>query len=339
MHGRNELRISLLGKPALFVSGELRLFGGPRKAIALLAYLLLHRERSLSRAAVAEQFWPDDDDESARAALRRHLYRALGALPRVAADTPWVVADKTTLHWNAQAPVALDTTEYERLTNDGARAAAVALYRGDYVEDFYDDWIIVERERLRSLHATNLIALVDAHRAALDYRGAIGCAEALLRMDSLREDALRRLMSLRYAAGDRSGALADFEAFNRHIREQLDTEPMPETLALRDAIRRDEVVTVQLGDPVQPQAAFAFPFVGRRDVLRSLRRAWESAARGRGATVLLSGEAGIGKTRSIGELAASIDAQGGRVAVGTTSATEAEAYQPVVEALRAVLPL
>ena len=158
-------------------------------------------------------------------------------------------------------------------------------------------------------------------------------------MDSLREDALRRLMSLRYAAGDRSGALADFEAFNRHVREELDTDPMPETIALREAIRRDDGVAVQPGAPAPSQAGAGFPFVGRRDVLRSLRRAWESAARGHGATVLLSGEAGIGKTRSIGEFAAHVAAQGGRVAFGATSATEAESYQPIVEALRGVLPL
>jgi DNA-binding SARP family transcriptional activator len=62
-------QIFLLEEPALFVGGTLRPFDGPRRAIALLAYLLLHRDRTLSRAAVAEQFWPDEDDQSARASL------------------------------------------------------------------------------------------------------------------------------------------------------------------------------------------------------------------------------------------------------------------------------
>lgn len=87
-------RICLLGKPALFIEGRLQPFGGPRKAIALLAYVVLHRERALSRAAVAEQFWPDEEDEGARASLRRHLHRALAALPEAPAELPWVIADK-----------------------------------------------------------------------------------------------------------------------------------------------------------------------------------------------------------------------------------------------------
>ena len=84
--------IYLLGKPALFVAGSLQPFGGPRKAIALLAYLILHRGRALSRAAVAEQFWPDEEDENARASLRRHLHRATSALPEAPRPSVMTIA-------------------------------------------------------------------------------------------------------------------------------------------------------------------------------------------------------------------------------------------------------
>ena len=69
---RAATRISLFGKPALFIDGRLQPFRGPRKAVALLAYILLHRDRALSRAAVAEQFWPDEDDESANTELAEY---------------------------------------------------------------------------------------------------------------------------------------------------------------------------------------------------------------------------------------------------------------------------
>jgi DNA-binding SARP family transcriptional activator len=96
-------RLHVLGKPALFVGGRLSAFGGPRKAIALLAYVILHGERTLSRAALATHFWPDLDDEEARASLRRHLHRALSALPPAPSDCPWVLADKVTLRWNPES--------------------------------------------------------------------------------------------------------------------------------------------------------------------------------------------------------------------------------------------
>jgi DNA-binding SARP family transcriptional activator len=333
-------RICLLGKPALYIGGRLEPFGGPRKAIALLAYVLLHRERALARAAVAEQFWPDEEDESARASLRRHLYRALAALPEAPPKRPWVIADKVTLRWNPEAPLELDTQAYERLSSSGKREAAVGLYRGEYLEDFYDEWVLPERERLRDLQSANLVALVDERRRALDYPGAIAFAQALLRLDPLREDAIRRLMSLRFAAGDRSGALADFETFGRRLRDELSIDPMPETIALREAIRSNDLNTLESGRLVIARTARpAFPFAGRSAPMQALRAAWEAAARGTATTAIVSGEAGIGKSRLIAELVTLAEAQGGRVMFGSTATIETEPYQPVAEALRGALPL
>lgn len=336
---RTATHISLFGKPALFIEGRPRPFRGPRKAVALLAYILLHRDRPLSRAVVAELFWPDDDDSSARAALRRHLYRALSALPESASGQPWIVGDKVTLRWNPDAALDVDTLAYERLCAAGGGEAAAELYRGDYLEDFYDHWILAERERLRELHAANLIALADARRRALDYPGAIAFAQALFRLDPLREDALRLLMTMRFAAGDRAGALADYEAFRARLREELLTDPMPETVALREAIRSNDLNTLESGKHEPRPTRPAFPFAGRTSALRALVQAWQTSARGSAATAIVSGEAGIGKSRLIGELAALAETQGGRVMVGTTAAIETEPYQAIAGALRGALPL
>jgi DNA-binding SARP family transcriptional activator len=336
---RTATRISLFGKPALFVDGGLQPFRGPRKAIALLAYILLHRDRALSRAAVAEQFWPDEDDTNARAALRRHLHRALSALPQAPAGQPWVVADKVTLRWNPGAPLDVDTLAYESLCAAGRGDAASGLYRGDYLEDFYDHWVLAERERLREIHAANLIALAEQRRRALDFPGAIGFAQSLLRHDPLREDALRLLMTLRFAAGDRAGALADFELFSGQLRDELLTDPMPETIALREAIRSNDLNTLESGKPVPDVLRPAFPFAGRGSAFKTLAHAWATAARGSAGTAIVSGEAGIGKSRLVGELAALAERQGGRVMVGTTAAIETEPYQAIAGALRGALPL
>jgi DNA-binding SARP family transcriptional activator len=334
------LQICFLGKPALFVNGRLQPLAGPRKAIVLLAYLLAHRDRPLSRAAVAERFWPDDDDEAARAGLRRQLYRAIAALPEAPENRPWIIADKTTLRWNPAAAVRFDAAEYERLCSAGERDSAVALYRGDFLEDFSDDWCLVERERLRQVHASNLGVLSEQCRRAFDYPGAIDYAQALLQLDPLREDAIRRLMELRFAAGDRAGALADFDRFAKRLRAELGTDPMPETIAVHDAIRRNTALQPATDDQQLPLAPKrGLPFTGRVDAVASLRRAWETAARGRGLLALVSGEAGIGKSRLIAELVAIAQAQGGRVVTGSTSAIEAEPYQPIAEALRLALPM
>jgi DNA-binding SARP family transcriptional activator len=333
-------RLCFFGKPALYEKGVLRPFGGPRRAIALLAYMIQHRDALISRESLAELFWPDNDPEDARTALRRHLHRALTALPRSDEEIPWVLGDKNTLRWNPEAPIEVDVTQYGPLVAAGERERAAALYRGDYLEDFYDEWVLAERERLRQVHAANLSALIEERRKALDYRPAIAFAQQLTAMEPLREDAIRRLMALRFAAGDRSGAIADFERFRRRLREELATDPMPETVALREAILRGQSPTLESIASVTTQSARSgFAFVGRDAELQTLRERWAESAHGHGSVVLISGEAGAGKSRLLGELGALVEAQGGRVVTGTTSPIESVPYQPVVEALRHAVPL
>ena len=74
-----------------------------------------------------------------------------------------------------------------------------------------------------------------------------------------------------------------------------------------------------------------FPFVGRATELSTLRTLLDCAEGGQGAVVLLSGEAGAGKTRLARELAHEAAAKGGLVLYGTSDATVSTPYQPVRE--------
>ncbi|MFI5389675.1 MAG: ATP-binding protein, partial [Candidatus Eremiobacterales bacterium] len=80
------------------------------------------------------------------------------------------------------------------------------------------------------------------------------------------------------------------------------------------------------------------PFVGRDAELDQLRAAWVRAARGNGGLVFVCGQAGIGKSRLVAELARSVEAEGGRVCHGTTTPSERFPYEGIVEALRYSLP-
>jgi tetratricopeptide (TPR) repeat protein len=86
-------------------------------------------------------------------------------------------------------------------------------------------------------------------------------------------------------------------------------------------------------------AQLTLPFVGRDAEMQQLRALWSRAARGRGGLAFVSGEAGIGKTRLVNELALLVESEGGRVAYGGTSYPEAAPYQCLADALRSALPL
>ncbi len=155
---------------------------------------------------------------------------------------------------------------------------------------------------------------------------------------------MRTLVALRYESGDTAGALAEYDRFAKRLRDELAVAPMPETVALRRSILRNDVLPGSLDRaiPAQGQAGRptrVLPFVGRRRELAKLRAAWTRAARGAGAFMLLSGEAGVGKTRLASELARVVQSEGGRVLIGTTAAPESIPYQAIIEALRSGLPL
>jgi predicted ATPase/DNA-binding SARP family transcriptional activator len=234
------LRIHLLGHLRLFADDQpLRLAARPRTT-ALWAYLLLHRDTIIPRDQLAFTLWPDEPEAGARADLRRHLHELRRALPPAPANLPWLLLSSGGMRWNPQAACWLDVAEFERLSADPATLAqAVALYSGDLLPSLDEDWALVERERLCGLYASGLGQLVAHCRARRDYEQAIDHARRLLEHDPLREDATRALIGLRYEAGDRGGALREYQRFEQRLREELDVAPMPETSALYEAIARN----------------------------------------------------------------------------------------------------
>ncbi|MBI5303980.1 MAG: AAA family ATPase [Chloroflexi bacterium] len=338
------LRIHLFGQPR-FDDGEKSFkFSAPPKTLPLWSFLLLNIAQPVERETVAFALWTDEPETVARANLRRHLHYLRRALPRAPQSVPWLLIDAETVQWNPQADFWLDTAEFEKLCNiPDQRAAAVALYAGDLLANVYDDWIVYARERFRNLYFAALHQLVLSHRARGEHPQAIAYANQLLAADPLREDTLRQLITLRYQAGDRAGALDEYARFVRRLGTELSVEPMPETVALYEAVVRNTRLpgTAPTSEvtPNEKTIPFALPFVGREADVERLRVAWSRAAQGQGSIVLIGGEAGIGKTRLATELAQFVETQGARVLWGDTAFAEPMPYQAVIAALASVLAL
>ncbi len=342
------LHISLLGQPSLSLDAAPLRFTAPPKTLPLLAYLLLHRAGPVAREQVAFALWPDERENAARANLRRHLHHLARALP--ANDISWIIGAGRALHWNAQAAIWLDVAEFERFSaRPETLPQAVALYGGDLLESLCEDWLFFERERLRELYVSAVDQLIAIHRSRRDYAKAIGYAQQLLVRDPLREDIVRQLMALRYEAGDRAGALSEYARFGQLVQHELAIAPMPETQALYGQIVQNTPLIAQpptldlttdraVSTPPVPALKIR-PFVGREIERQQLEARWSRAARGYGGLLLIGGEAGIGKSRLVHELALIAEAQGGRVLSGQTSPEETHPYQAIVQAGRAALPM
>lgn len=329
------LKIDLLGEARFTFDGKPWRFSAPPKCLPLLALLALRGER-VARATLASQLWPDDTAADARTKLRRHLHALVRSLPKLD-GVEWLEVDTATAGLAADAPLEVDAVTFLRCADDpSAFEAAVKSYKGELLATIFEEAIIADRERLRALYLQMLAELTHGALQTRAYARALEYAESMLAQDEWREDALRTTMIARYRLGDRSGALAAFERFARRLQHELRAEPMFESTAVRDAIVADSLPDTYEAPAVR--TASPRPLIGRANELATLTHAWLQAARGKGTCVFISGEAGAGKTRLAHELLSSVEEQGGRAIIGRTSQPESVPYQPLVEAVRHLVP-
>lgn len=338
-----EIRIRLFGHFAVEVDGKPFSLATPRKTLPILAYLLLNRDAPIARDFLAYVMWPEDEEETTRTKLRMNLYDLARVLPPELAGRALIV-DGHSVSLRPDLRLWLDVEEFDRLMASPERLEeAVGLYLGDLLTAVYDEWVFPERERRRNAFLAALMQLVSQARRQRDFARGIARAQQILAIDPWREDVVRQVMALRYESSDSAGALAGYERFAKQLRLELNVQPMPETLTLREAITR--------GEGSQPDAPFEpvvkslsagraiLPFVGRRTEMGRLLETWRRVARDRGACVFVGGEPGVGKSRLVLEFAHAVEESGGRVLVGATSSPEATPYESIVDALRCALPL
>ncbi len=211
----------------------------------------------------------------------------------------------------------------------------MGLYRGDLLPSCYDEWILPERDRLRQLFlqaAEDVLALLEQER---DYPAAIAAAQRLLRQDPLHEAAYRQLMRLHALRGDRAAALRVYHSCVTALERELGIEPGAATRSAYEALLQAGGPSETPTGPLTSRGTTA-PLLGRKTEWRALQEAWRKAIGGHSQLVILSGEAGIGKTRLAEEMIAWVGRQGMTTASAHCYAAEGRlAYAPVTAWLRA----
>jgi DNA-binding SARP family transcriptional activator len=201
----------------------------PLSAQRLLAFLAL-QDKALLRAYVAGALWLDAREEKASARLRSTVWRlGLSGYPLLdGSRTHLCLATGVTVDWRFL------TSRYRRLLDESADVPPEFLrsvpVSGDLLPDWYDDWVIMERERFRQLrlHAleTLCIRMSEAGSCWLAVEAGLAAVEA----EPMRESAHRALIAAHLAEGNRSEAVRQFRLYRRLLREELGIEPS-QTLA------------------------------------------------------------------------------------------------------------
>jgi DNA-binding SARP family transcriptional activator len=321
-----------------------------RQASVVFAYLVAARDRPVPTEELAEAVWGGTLPTTWRPALRgvvskvRDFLDLLG-LPAAEALTSSSGCYRLRLPSDTAVDVELAgaaAEEAQRALGEGRLAEALEAAEqarttaGRPLLPGHDGaWIEDRRAALRQVLVRSVELLVDAHLAAGHADQAVGPATDLVALEPFRDSAHRRLLTARAAAGDRGGALLAYDRYRRVLSEELGVGPSPELEAAYLELLHAEpsAVPPSEGSPSPDPAPASGAFVGRDPELRRLRAAWAGARQGRRRTVLVAGEAGIGKTRLVSELAASAEGEGAVVLAGRCDQHLGVPYLPLREAL------
>jgi DNA-binding SARP family transcriptional activator/tetratricopeptide (TPR) repeat protein len=325
-----------------------------RQASMVFAYLVAERDRPVPTEELAEAVWGTALPPTWRPALRgviskvRDFLDLLG-IPAAAALTSSSGCYRLVLPTDTSVDVeaaegaadaarrALDQGRLGQALAAAERARAVA--GRPLLPGLDGAWVEDRRAALHLVHVRSLELLVDVHLAAGHPALAVGPAGDLVALEPFRDSAYRRLLRAHTASGDRGEALRSYDRYRRVLAEELGVGPSPELEAAHLELLHAEPAAGAPGGPAALWAGLPGPepsvgvFVGRGPELRRLHAAWTDARQGRRRTVLVAGEAGIGKTRLVTELATLAEQDGAVVLAGRCDQHLGVPYLPLREAV------
>jgi len=192
----------------------------------LVAFLAL-RNRPLLRPYVAGTLWLHSSEERSAASLRSALWRLRG--------TGCGVVESAGPRLALAPTVAVDVREVTDLANrlldraeDVADRDPDSALAAELLPDWYDDWVVIEREQLRQLGLRALEAHAERLLAAGTFGRATDSALTAVRSDPLRESAHRLLIKIHLAEGNWSDAVHQYQLYAHLLREHLGLRPSPQ---------------------------------------------------------------------------------------------------------------
>jgi DNA-binding SARP family transcriptional activator len=212
----------------------------PLSAQRLLAFVALH-DRPVQRPYVAGSLWLDSPEQRAYANLRSALWR----LHRCGLRLVESFGQRLAL----DPDVVVDLREAEVLAHralDGSTADVfdvdVSIFSSDLLPDWYDEWIVLERERYRQLRLRALDTLCERLTRAGRLDAALEVGLAAVAGEPLRESSHRALIRVHLADGNVAEAIRQYRLCRRLLREQLDLEPSDQMAELLRGVHVLETV-------------------------------------------------------------------------------------------------
>ena len=298
---KQSVDLFLLGSFELKINGQTAHLP-TRKIETLLAYLTLH-PHAQKREKIASMLWGDSPEELARRSLRT----ALSALRKELGEE-CLISDRESIQLNPAFSLWVDVQEMEKQTKDIplthspiTSAINLNLYRGDLLQDFYDEWVLGEREHYRNLYLNALLQLAQFLRMQGEYPRVIEISQRIVAIDPVNERAYQHLLFCYGALGDRSAALKTYKECSFQLQEKLGVSPSEDTEMLYQHVKKSAASGIS---PQLVKSNLPIPltsFIGREQELTTLKEIFNRIR-----LLTLTGVGGCGKTRLSIQLAGQI---------------------------------
>jgi DNA-binding SARP family transcriptional activator len=315
-----------------------------RGAKMLTKLLATCPEHALHREQIVELLWPGVEMDSALNSLAKALHAVRHAfepdLPPRAVSA--YVRTSDSMVSLAMEHVLIDADRFQQLAEQALLAVdvaacehALAAYGGELLpEDRYADWCNERRGFLAELRVRLLLELAEAYDARGSYNLAADRLREVLREDPAREAVHRRLMRLYVQMGMPDQVVRQFQLCEFALRSELDLSPQDETLSLVKEVLQSQVSVQPARPPAKPpdqrrstlreqpreDNAADRPFVGRSHLIDAVYDTLAASKPTGEGMIVVSGEAGVGKTRFLEELAADAKRRGVAMLWGGTGA-------------------
>jgi LuxR family maltose regulon positive regulatory protein len=235
----HSINVECLGTFCVYVGGEeiSRERWVSAKARDLLAYFVTFRGERIPVERVFDAIWGEKG--SSLTAFHTALSRLRSAL-RTRDETNRFIFVETGEYWLDASRFRIDINEFEvalakarsatsTSTATGWNQKAVELYKGEYLQNLYYEWVFPERRRVNRAYLGVLQELIAHFASYLDPELALQYFEKALEIDHLNEEMYCHAMQAYRTMGDRTGLIRVFQELKKTLLTELDIEPSPST--------------------------------------------------------------------------------------------------------------
>lgn len=330
MNGENMIQLRALGGVSILDRRGLPITLRSRKHVGLLLLMAGGRRRVFSRRQLCDLLWTSEG-KRARHSLSQAVYdinKQLG--PVVNRESGGDLTLSST-------QLDYDVLHFESLVKSGDLAAAVDLYRGPFADNLvgagtadFDRWLDSERTRIARLGEVALRRYVRECEVRGEWGPMCVAALKLASLTPLDEEVHRTFMRALWLQGDPASALSHYESVVAELERELDGGVSPEMEDLVQRIRTRPKLDGHQARTIDREP----PFVGREGEFQILRGAVTRIRDTPTTAIVVSGEAGIGKSRLIKEFNRSIQVEPIRVLSSRCYQAEEDLpYTPIVDGL------